>query len=137
MASNGNTEAVKLLLERGATINAKNNRGFTPLHWAAKNGLTPRRRPTSQERLLPLFIQVAKDNDGNHCAALDCHMASLAEVVGLLGLAVSLVADINAKNNDGNTVLHALLHLIVAGFISYCLKNIYIISRRTTDSTGC
>ena len=34
----GHVEIVKLLLERGANPNAKNNIGRTPLHYAAQEG---------------------------------------------------------------------------------------------------
>ncbi|MCG8340703.1 MAG: ankyrin repeat domain-containing protein, partial [Cytophagales bacterium] len=37
-ASQGDIEQVKLLLSQGAAINATDKDGWTPLHWAAKNG---------------------------------------------------------------------------------------------------
>ncbi|MDG1436869.1 MAG: ankyrin repeat domain-containing protein [Rickettsiaceae bacterium] len=40
VASLGNTEAIKLLLEQGAEVGAKNNQGDTPLHIAALSGHT-------------------------------------------------------------------------------------------------
>src|SRR5690242_10438238 len=40
-ASNGHTPAVKMLLGKGANIEAEDKEGLTPLIWAARNGRTP------------------------------------------------------------------------------------------------
>jgi ankyrin repeat protein len=37
-AATGDTDVVKLLLAKGADVNAKEDDGWTPLHWAARNG---------------------------------------------------------------------------------------------------
>jgi ankyrin repeat protein len=37
-ANKGHIEVVKLLIEHGAYVNAKNNNGWAPLHEAAYNG---------------------------------------------------------------------------------------------------
>jgi ankyrin repeat protein len=37
-AMEGNTLSLRVLLEKGADINARNASGQTPLHWAADNG---------------------------------------------------------------------------------------------------
>ncbi len=39
-AAMGHLEVARLLLERGADVNAKNKHGFTPLHFAAGIGHT-------------------------------------------------------------------------------------------------
>ena len=57
---NGHEAIVSLLLEKGADVNAKNNDGWTPLHWASENG---------HEAIVSLLLEKgadvnAKDNDG-------------------------------------------------------------------------
>ena len=57
---NGNTEAVKQLLEAGTDVNAKNNLGDTPLMWAARYGHTE-----TVKLLLESSADVNANNNGS------------------------------------------------------------------------
>ena len=39
-AKEGNLERVKFLISKGAKVNARDKKGFTPLHWAVGKGHT-------------------------------------------------------------------------------------------------
>jgi ankyrin repeat protein len=76
-AKNGKREVAELLITRGAKVNGKSqSHGGTALHWAAQCG--------------PRWIRVKRDCD----------------VRGVTELLLAHGADVNAKNNDGDTPLH-------------------------------
>ena len=91
-ASKGHKDVAELLLANKAEVNAKDNDGATPLHWAAHNG-----HKDVAELLLANKAEVnAKDNDGEtplHWAAAKGHK----DVVELL-LANGADANVKAKN---------------------------------------
>ena len=94
----GNPETVKILLDKGATINVGNNESVTPLHAACKEGHID----VVKELLKPgrgdvKLMFAARDHTGNtpiHCAV----KAGVFEIVEVL---LSLGADPNVKNTDG------------------------------------
>jgi len=85
----GNIEAVKQHLDAGVDVNAKDNIGFTPLHYAAQSG---------RKEIVELLI--AKGADVN---AKNGHK----EVAELL---IAKGADANAKGDDGKTPLDWATH---------------------------
>ena len=94
ISETSNVDIVKILLDRGADIEAKNNVGNTPLIEAASIGDID-----SLKALLNRGADIeAKNNDGN---------TSLieAKTVDILKVLIDRGADIEAKNNDGNTPL--------------------------------
>jgi ankyrin repeat protein len=100
----GSKELVEFLLASNADANAKNNAGYTPLHFAALGG-----RPEMVQVLLAHNADVnAKDNEGwtplQYAAG-----QGLREIVEVL---LAHNADINAKNKDGWTPLH---HVVGSG----------------------
>ena len=80
-------EIAKLLLERGADVRAKNNRGETPLHWA-KNVETAKL----------LLDRGADVNAKNNMGDTPLHLAKNVEIAKLL---IEKGADVEAKDKYG------------------------------------
>jgi Ankyrin repeats (3 copies)/Ankyrin repeat len=94
----GKIELVKLLLAKGAAVNAKAKDGTTPLHLAAKRG------HVAVAKLL--FAQganlTAKDNDGN----TPLHVAAELYTVDMINELIHMGAMVNNRNESGWTPLH-------------------------------
>ena len=129
-AKYGNTEAMKFLVENKADFNAKDDRGYTPLHEAAKeNKVTSIAFLRSAEAdfnpvdfLGKTPLHLAAEN--GHTEAVDTLLnsgafSSIQDYKGNTPLHLALqgdkmavvkrlyeFADVEAKNSDGNTVLH-------------------------------
>ena len=93
----GNTDTVKLLLELGADINAKNNYGWTALIYAARWGNTD-----TVKLLLELGADINAKNNYGWTALIYAARWGNTDTVKLL---LELGADINAKNNYRWTAL--------------------------------
>ena len=97
-AKNGQEQAVWLLLQNGADVNARDSYRRTALHWAAEYGY---------KAVALLLLENGVDIEAKgivgwtalHCAASNGHEA----VVRLL---LEKGADIEAKENNGQTALH-------------------------------
>ena len=94
---NGNTEAVKQLLEAGTDVNAKNNLGDTPLMWAARYG-----RTETIKLLLEKGADVNRENRHGNTALLFAAYEGSTEMVKLL---LEAGADVNATNGEDASVL--------------------------------
>ena len=93
----GNAETVKLLLERGADVNAKDNDGWTPLQHAAKRG---------NVEIIKLLLEKgadvnAKSNDGV-TALMSAAKRGYMEIIKLL---LEKGADVNANFKGNGTAL--------------------------------
>ena len=93
LATNKHTaETVNALLNRGADIDARSQIGMTPLHNAAQLG------PTA-ETVNTLL------NGGDESNTVEGQWQRLAQIMGIRKEGAS-VADIEARDNEGNTPLH-------------------------------
>ena len=88
----GNKKIVELLINSGADVNVSNRRGLTPLDIAERDGQT--------EIIELLRVQGAKKGFSNLLRAIN---SGDIEQVKLL---ISQGADVNTKNNAGQTLLH-------------------------------
>jgi ankyrin repeat protein len=96
----GDIASTKLLIEAGADVNAKNEGGATPLHWAAAYNKNP--------EILTLLIKAGADVNAtavNGSTPLQdaVWFNKNPEVTTLL---IKAGADVNAKDNKGYTPLH-------------------------------
>ncbi|PON19964.1 pfs domain-containing protein, partial [Trichoderma gamsii] len=91
----GRLEVVKLLLDRGASVEAKNNDGSTPLHDAAQNG-----RLDVAKLLLDRGASVKAENKDGSTPLHDAAQNGQLDVAELL---LDRGANIEAKNNDSHT----------------------------------
>ena len=101
-AEKGNIEAVKQHLDAGADVNAKNEYGYTPLHWAAIDG---------HKEIVELLIAEGADVDAmNDVAVTPLHDAAYSGHKEIVELLITNGADVNAKNNIGGTPLDHATH---------------------------
>jgi hypothetical protein len=94
----GDVEQVKLLLSKGADVNAKDRRGLTPLHLAC---FSHRGRAVA-ELLIAQGANINAKPDGR----TPLHVAAWSGNVPVAELLIAKGADIDAKANNGWTPLH-------------------------------
>ncbi len=99
-AIDGNVEAVRLLLELGADLAAKDDRcsGETPLHGAAYFGHV--------DVVKLLLSHGADPNIRNRRGATPLHYAVSSGNTTIIKLLIDAGADVNAKDREGRTPLH-------------------------------
>lgn len=98
-SGDGEIEVVKLLLKNNASVNWVNNKGETPLYWAATNSIKNQNNETYVEIVKLLIENGADVNKANN-------IASSAKQYGI----VKLLLENNARNNEGETPLYAVAH---------------------------
>ncbi len=95
---NGHTEIVKLLISRGASIEAQNKRNCTPLHLAAHSGHI--------ESVKQLISVGANIEAGASFMWAPLHFAAESGHITVVKLLISAGAKINAQDTQKNTPLH-------------------------------
>ncbi len=89
-------ELIKMLVDKGADINAVDNKGYTPLHSAACYG-----NIKTVEWLLELGAAINAQTADNNSTAL--HIAAMCGRMELVKLLVGYGADISVMDLDGKT----------------------------------
>jgi ankyrin repeat protein len=101
-ASDGNIDAVKKHLAAGADVNARNDGGFTPLHYAAMD---------NRKEVVELLIDKGADVNAKDYMSLltPLHSAALHGHKEVVELLIDKGADVNGSDNWGSTPLDAAL----------------------------
>jgi hypothetical protein len=103
----GDIERVKLLISKGADVNAKDGRGFTPLHQACFTRLGRAVAELLIAQGANMNAKITDVNDGR----TPLHVAAWSGNVPVAELLIAKGVDIDAKENNGGTPLHrACLH---------------------------
>ncbi len=90
--------AVKLLIERGAPINAKTTTGFTPLHWAASRD--------AADTVALLIEHGGNVNAKAKSGITPLHWAASKNAPQAIKILIAAGADITARTEMGYTPLH-------------------------------
>ena len=99
-ARSGNLDALKQHLAKKADVNGSDERGITPLGWAALAGHT-----RAAEFLIEQGAQVnATNKEGN----TPLHAAAFLGRVEIVALLIKHKANVNTKNDDGETPLESV-----------------------------
>ena len=94
-ARSGRFEVCKLLIEKGADVNAKSNDGSTPLHWAAIKG---------QPRICKLLLDNGADvNAAESDGETALHFAAQYSNLETVKILVKAGANVEAKEENGTT----------------------------------
>lgn len=105
-AKNGSIELVKLLIENGANVNARDKYGETPLHHSIYHSVldeTQSNNNVSKEEIVKLLIENGADvNAKNNNEKTPLHYAESVTIAKLL---INNGANINAKSKYGRNVL--------------------------------
>ncbi|KAK2705438.1 hypothetical protein QYM36_015726 [Artemia franciscana] len=115
VASSG-TEVVKMILYKGARINAVNKRGETPLHCAIKNS------DKNIEIIILLLKHGSNVNVRTNYGESPLHLAASKGCPQTVDYLLMHGADVNAINNDGESPLHLAAFGGFSQIFDYLLK---------------
>ena len=112
--SKGKLEEIKILLDKGIDINAKDLRGYTALHIATNEGSL---------EVVKFLIEMGANVDVKNikgCTAL--HIAANNGSLATLKCLIELGADVNAKNTEDYTALHFAAYLNFDHVVLFLIK---------------
>lgn len=96
-SSDGMVKKVKKLIKKGADVNAKGTKGWTPLMFAARGG--------NMETVKFLISSKADVNAKNELGITALMIASLVGNKEVITYLLNNGADANLRDNDGNTAI--------------------------------
>ena len=98
LIQNGKINLAIKKIQSGADVNAKNNDGLTPLHWASSN---------EHIEIVKLLLEHGADvNAKNDDGYTPLYWASRKGHTEIVNLLLKYGADVNTKDDDGNTPLY-------------------------------
>jgi len=117
-ALHGHLDICRLLIEKGAQVKAKDRSGYTPLHYAAEKG---------RIEIVRLLCDLGADVEARitewprgsrplHMAAAYGHISIMKELIEVRN------ADINVRDDDGDTVLFIARRHGKANIIAYLIS---------------
>jgi ankyrin repeat protein len=117
-ALHGHLDICRLLIEKGAQVKAKDRSGYTPLHYAAEKG---------RIEIVRLLCDLGADVEARitewprgsrplHMAAAYSHISIMKELIEVRN------ADINVRDDDGDTVLFIARRHGKANIIAYLIS---------------
>ena len=139
----GSKEIVELLLSNGANVNAKNNRGLTPLHYVAGEGFKDKWEPPGsggketkvdyRELAKLLLAHEADVNAQDKYGYTPLHSAADAGNEQVAKILLDKTADINKQDNMGDTPLHvaayeykiSVVNILLSYKVDVNKKNLY------------
>jgi hypothetical protein len=123
-----NVGVMKVLVEHGANVNARNADGDTPVHWAAHCG-----HVGAIKELVALGVDINTPNNEGRTPA---HMAAQEGHVNTIKVLVKLGANIAARDNAGYTPMHAATEGIHVDVMKTLVKK-HGADVNTRDDDGC
>jgi ankyrin repeat protein len=111
----GKYDILKLLIENGADINAKDNQGNSPIHGAIEN---------NEIHILRLLIEKGADiNAKNNLGQSPLHLAVELDNFNCAQVLILSRVDINAQNNLGQSPLHLAVELENFNYVQVLILN--------------
>ncbi|KAK7489802.1 hypothetical protein BaRGS_00018984 [Batillaria attramentaria] len=122
-ADTGDLDVVKIAVKSGASLTARNNKGQNPPQLAANRRKRDRKKPGTSYDCIDALHKACWSGDQNTVKVLLCtsvsvqdkdivfdrtplHVACETGKTDIATLLISLDADVNVKDNDGDTPLH-------------------------------
>ena len=99
-----NLEMVKLLVSRGANVNAKNFMNYTPLHKAIFNFTDPKNNEKDCESILSLLLDKGANIDAQDKSGVTPLMGAVQKITAVKML-LAKGANVNIQNANGETAL--------------------------------
>jgi ankyrin repeat protein len=122
-------EAIRMLLDRTADVNVRDNRGYTPLHYGAFENTgdedeDDRKLQDDDFRCVRLLLERGADTEAqNNRGTTPLHVAASVMRQNFVQILTENVTNINLRNDQGQTALHKASRRCHPGIISILLNH--------------